>query len=73
MSKFYNETRLWSVTSNSGDMISFVGTPLVKNHVNSCHGNHAFFHSKIEFIFAGKNSLHLNLCILVKQSSNNIY
>ena len=64
---------MWSVTSNSGDMINFVGTSLVKNHVNSCHRNHAFFHSKTEFIFAGKNSLHLNLCILVKQSSNNIY
>ena len=30
------------------------------------------FHSAIEFIFAGKNSLHLNLYNLVKQSSNNI-
>ena len=33
-------------------------TPMLKNHVNGCHGNHAFFHSAIEFIFEDKNSLH---------------
>ena len=54
-------------------MINFVGTPRVKNHVNSCHGSHAFFHIEIEFIFAGKTFLHLNLCNLVKHSSNNIF
>ena len=32
-----------------------------------------FFHIKIEFIFAGKTFLHLNLRNLVKQSSNNIF
>ena len=47
-------------------MINFVGAPLVKNHVNNCPGNHAYFHSATEFIFAGKNSLLLNLCNLVK-------
>ena len=26
-------------------------TPMLKNHVNGCHGNHAFFHSAKEFIF----------------------
>ena len=52
MSKLNNEATVWSRTSNSGDMINFVGTPLVKNPVNSCHGNNAFFHSAIEFIFA---------------------
>ena len=31
---------------------------MLKNHVNGCHGNHAFFHSAIEFIFEDKNSLH---------------
>ena len=54
-------------------MINFVGTPRVKNHVNSCHGSHAFFHIEIEFIFAGKTFLHLNLRNLVKQPSNNIF
>ena len=43
MSKLNNEATQWSKTSNNGDMINFVGTPLVKNHVNSCHGNNAFF------------------------------
>ena len=33
-------------------------TPMLKNRVNGCHGNHAFFHSAIEFIFEDKNSLH---------------
>ena len=32
-------------------------TPMLKNRVNGCHGNHAFFHSAIEFIFEDKNSL----------------
>ena len=31
---------------------------MLKNRVNDCHGNHAFFHSAIEFIFEDKNSLH---------------
>ena len=31
---------------------------MLKNRVNGCHGNHAFFHSSIEFIFEDKNSLH---------------
>ena len=31
---------------------------MLKNRVNGCHGNHAFFHSAIEFIFEDKNSLH---------------
>ena len=48
MSKLINEATQWSRTSNSGDMINFVGTPLIKNQVNSCHGNNA----AIEFIFA---------------------
>ena len=32
--------------------------PMLKNHVNGCHGNHAFFHRAKEFIFDDKNSLH---------------
>ena len=32
---------------------------MVKNRVNGCHGNCAFFHSAIEFIFGNKK----NLCI----------
>ena len=32
-----------------------------------------FFYIEIEFIFAGRTFLHLNLCNLVKQSSNNIF
>ena len=43
MSKLNKEATEWSRTSNSGDMINFVGTPLVKSPVNSCHGNNAFF------------------------------
>ena len=43
MSKLNNEATQWSRTSNSGDMINFVGTHLVKNHVNSCHGNNVVF------------------------------
>ena len=31
---------------------------MLKNRVNGCHGNHAFFHSAIEFISEDKNSLH---------------
>ena len=31
--------------------------PMLKNHVNGCHGNHAFFHNAIQFIFDDKNSL----------------
>ena len=31
---------------------------MLKNRFNGCHGNHAFFHSAIEFIFEDKNSLH---------------
>ena len=31
---------------------------MLKNRFNGCHGNHAFFHSTIEFIFEDKNSLH---------------
>ena len=31
-------------------------TPMLKNRFNGCHGNHAFFHSAIEFIFEDKNS-----------------
>ena len=53
-------------------MINFVGTPFVKNQVNSCHGIW-HFNSVIEFIFAGKYSLHLYLCNIVKQSSKNIF
>ena len=30
---------------------------MLKNRVNGCHGNHAFFHSAIEFIFEDKKSL----------------
>ena len=33
-------------------------TPMLKNHVNGCHGNHAFFHSAKEFTFGDKNSLY---------------
>ena len=29
-------------------------TPMLKNRFNGCHGNHAFFHSAIEFIFEDK-------------------
>ena len=29
-------------------------TPMLKNHVNGCHGNHAFFHSANGFIFEDK-------------------
>ena len=32
--------------------------PMLKNHVNACHGNHAFFHSAKEFTFGDKNSLY---------------
>ena len=63
-------------TSNSGDMINFVGTLLVKNHVNKFPWKPCIFHSALGFVLGGgggKNSLHLNLCILVKQSSNNIF
>ena len=31
---------------------------MLKNRVNGCHGNHAFFHTAYEFIFEDKN-----LCI----------
>ena len=31
---------------------------MLKNCFNGCYGNHAFFHSAIEFIFEDKNSLH---------------
>ena len=31
---------------------------MLKNRVNGCHGNHAFFYSAIEFIFEDKTSLH---------------
>ena len=27
---------------------------MLKNHVNRWHGNHAFFHSAIEFVFEDK-------------------
>ena len=33
-------------------------TLMLKNRFKGCHGNHAFFHSAIEFIFEDKNSLH---------------
>ena len=33
-------------------------TPMLKNRVNGCHGNHAFFHSAIEFIFEDNFFLH---------------
>ena len=33
---------------------------MLKNRVNGCHGNHAFFHSAIEFIFEDKTKI---LCI----------
>ena len=36
----------------------FYDHPMLKNRFNGCHGNHAFFHSAIEFIFEDKNSLH---------------
>ena len=71
MSSLNNETRLSGLGRTT--VVNFVGTPRVKNHVNSYHGSHAFFHIEIEFIFAGKTFLHLNLCNLVKQSSNNIF
>ena len=29
-------------------------TPMLKNHVNGCHGNHAFFRSANGFIFEDK-------------------
>ena len=29
---------------------------MFKNRVNGCHGNHAFFHSAIEFILVDKLS-----------------
>ena len=29
-------------------------TPMLKNHVNGWHGNHAFFHSANQFIFEPK-------------------
>ena len=29
-------------------------TTMLKNHVNGCHGNHAFFHSVIESIVEKK-------------------
>ena len=31
---------------------------MLMNHVNSCHGNNAFFQNAIEFILYDKNSLH---------------
>ena len=34
-------------------------SPMLKNHVNGCHGKHAFFfHSATKFIFEDKTSLH---------------
>ena len=51
MSKLNNETKFSGLGRET--VINIVGTPLVKNQVNSCHGNHAFFHSAIEFICAG--------------------
>ena len=33
-------------------------TPMLKNHVNGCDGNHTSFHSENKFIFEDKNSLH---------------
>ena len=30
---------------------------MLKNHVNGCYGNHAMFHSVIEYIFEDKKSL----------------
>ena len=35
-------------------------TRMLKNHVNGCHRNHAFFHGVIEFIVEDKS-----LCISV--------
>ena len=32
-----------------------MSTPILKNHVNGCHGNRAFFHSAFEFIFEDKS------------------
>ena len=32
-------------------MIDFVGISLPENHIIGCHGNHAFSHSKNNFIF----------------------
>ena len=71
MSSLNNETRLSGLGRTT--VVNFVGTPRVKNHVKSYHGRHAFSHIEIEFIFAGKTFLHLNLCNLVKQSSNNTF
>ena len=33
---------------------SYMYTAMLKNRVNGYHGNHAFFHSSIEFIFEEK-------------------
>ena len=54
------EMRLVSMAKDKlqQDMINFVCTPLLKNHVNGCHGNHAFFHKANEFILEEKHSLH---------------
>ena len=32
--------------------------PMLKNHVNGCHGNYALFHRAKELIFNDKNALH---------------
>ena len=33
-------------------MIEFVGlSPILENHINGCHGNHAFSHSPYQNVF----------------------
>ena len=39
-------------------MTNFVYTPMLKNQVNSCHENYAFFHSANKFIFEEENSMY---------------
>ena len=36
--------------SNSGDMSNFICTPMLKNHVNDCHGNHEFIDNENKFL-----------------------
>ena len=41
---------IWNILMSS-NFLNTLYTPILKNHVNGCHGNLAFFHSAFEFIF----------------------
>ena len=58
MSKLYNKSRLSGLGQVTADDHFCMPTPMLKNHVDGCHGNHAFFMVQKEFIFEDKLSLH---------------